>query len=59
MAEHAHSIHCIDHCMGNPHDCLGPIAAKIGKQKAFITCCQNCGTRLFDSIFPYYGESTD
>ncbi len=57
MAEHARSVHCIDHWMGNPHDCLGPIAEKIGKQKAFITFCTNCGDLLFDKIFPYYGES--
>ncbi len=45
--------------MGNPHDCLGPIAEKIGRQKAFITFCTNCGDLLFDKIFPYYGERAD
>jgi SAM-dependent methyltransferase len=59
MAEHAQAVHCIDHWMGNPHDCLGPIAEKIGKQKAFLTFCRNCGDLLFEKIFPYYGDSLE
>jgi predicted O-methyltransferase YrrM len=50
---------CVDNWKGNPNDCLGPIAAAMGQNKAYETFKSNLCEFLDGTVKPILGDSVE
>ena len=61
LANWFNRVFCVDHFMGNQHDCLRETAfdakRRYGPDAIFETFCKNIGDDLFTTVFPLVGTS--